>query len=591
MAQEQKDKKSESTSDFIGPRERLTPVEPPEPEETEISEPEPEPNEPGQATRRQRFKRWYLTHKKLSIPATFLLLLLILVAIPFTRYAVAGVFVSRDIQIQVLDSKTNTPVSEASVQADGASGVTSGTGYVTLHGVDVGPVTVKVTKKYCKDGTLNVTVPVVMSAKTYSTELEPTGRQAKITVKDYVDQEALADVEIKIADIKAKTDQSGEAVVVLPVGPHEHATELTLEGYNTSKVTLTVSDTEIKQNDFKLTPAGKVYFLSNRSGTIDVMKANLDGSEPQVVLAGTGSERASGTVLMASPDWKYLALLARREGSKDKIYIISTADDKLTTADEGSADFTLEGWGGDSLIYTVSRTDLNPWQTGAAKLKAYSAGTGKITTLDQTTGSGDAGSNIHEFYSFVYLSGDTVVYGKGWTSQSDNDADFTGKQETLSAISAGGQNHKVVASADAATKAMDFAPSASNAIYILITTTGTGSEEFLDYQIGTQPQPAEITSEDFYKNYPVYISSPDGKKTLWMEIRDGKTAIMVGNVNGANGKVAVSGDEYSSFGWFTNRYLLLSKDGSELAITGLENDPVQTITSYQADTVYSKQPF
>ena len=62
-------------------------------------------------------------------------------------------------------------------------------------------------------------------------------------------------------------------------------------------------------------------------------------------------------------------------------------------------------------------------------------------------------------------------------------------------------------------------------------------------------------------------------------------------VNGANGKVAVSGDEYSSFGWFTNRYLLLSKDGSELAITGLENDPVQTITSYQADTVYSKQPF
>jgi hypothetical protein len=137
---------------------------------------------------------------------------------------------------------------------------------------------------------------------------------------------------------------------------------------------------------------------------------------------------------------------------------------------------------------------------------------------------------------------------------------------------------------------MDFAPHSPKAIYVLITTQGSGAEEFLDYQIGEQPQLAGINSEDFYKNYPFYLSSPDGKKTLWMEIRDGKSAIMVGDVNGANGKVAASGDQYSSFGWYGNNYLLLSKDGSELAIAGLENDPIQTVSSYQSDTLYSKKP-
>src|SRR3990167_649822 len=593
MADEkEKTESTEPTSDFIGPRERLKPVEPVEVEEAKAPEPEPEPepepSEPVGATRRQRFRRWYLMHKKISVPATILILLLAIIANPFTRYAVAGVFVSRDIQVQVLYSKTNAPVSEASVSAGDTSGVTSGTGYVTLQDVDVGPVIIKIAKKYYREGELKVTVPVVMSANSFSAKLVPTGRQAKIVVVDYANQEALADVEIKIADIKAKTDRSGSAAVVLPVGPHEHSAELGLEGYNTTNVTVIVSDTEVKQNDIKLTPAGRVYFLSNRSGAIDVMKTNLDGSDPKVVLAGTGSERPSSTTLIASPDWKYLALLARRDGSKDKVYIITTSDDKLTTADEGSAEVALEGWAGDKLIYTVSRTDLSPWQTGAGKLKSYNASTGKVTTLDQTTGSGNVNSNVYEYYNFVYLSGDSVIYGKGWATQSEDDADFTGKQETLSSISANGQDHKVVASYDTATKKMDFAAHAPSAIYILMTTQDSGAEEFFDYQVGSQPKAVTLTIDDFYKNYPIYISSPDGKRTLWTEVHDGKNVATVGDSNGANAKVITQSDDYTSFGWFGDKYLLVSKDNSELGITGLNNTPIQTITSYQADTLYAK---
>lgn len=590
--QEKNPKESEKIpEDFVSPRDSPSTKSAESQPAEEPESPEPEPTEPTGASRWQRFRRWYGSHKKLAIPLTILTCLLLLFAIPFTRYAIAGLFISHDVQVEVLDSNTGKPVSDAQVMAgSGTTGTTSGNGLATLRDVKAGPTTIKVSKKYYKDGQINATIGVMAPKSAIKASLEATGRQVKVKVLNTITQKALPAVEIAVADIKAKTDKSGEAVVVLPVGPKTQPAELKLTGYNDAKVTIKVSDTEIAENNFKLTPTGKIYFLSNRSGNLDVMKSNLDGSQPEVVLAGTGSENPNSTVLIASQDWKYLALLTNRGGTKPKVYVITTADDKLTTADEGSADFTLAGWRGSNLVYSLLRTDLKPWQTGAGKLKSYDANTGKLTTLDQTTGSGDANSNIYEYYNLVFLSGDTVTYAKGWTTQSYGAADFSGKQETLSSISLGGQNHKVVASYDAATKSVDFSPHSPNAIYILTSTQGNDDYSYFDYEVGSTPKQISLTFDQFYKAYPTYYQSADDKKAVWTEQRDGKNAIIIGNSDGTNGKQIASLNAQEAFGWYGQQYVLLSKTASELSALGSGGGTPLQITSYQGGSYYATPP-
>lgn len=557
------------------------------------TEPDEEPEKPEKKlpnthhlSRRQRFKRWYTHHKKISIPTTVLMLLVLLAAVPFTRFAIAGTFVKYDVQIQVLDSKTGAPVSDAKVAAGSVSGMTSGTGHVTLGSIKPGPINFKITKKYYKDGALEASVPVIKPTKPFNVKLTATGRQVKITITDTVSQKVLPAVDIAVADVQAQTDQFGNAVVVLPVGPDSHEAQLMLKGYNDAKVTIAVSDTEIKQNNFKLTPAGFVYFLSNRGGTIDVMKSNLDGSETKVVLAGTGKEDKNNTVLVASADWKYLGLYANRDGARAKVYVITTSDDKLTTADEGTANFTLYGWLGGHLVYSVERTDLPPWQLGAGKLKSYEAATGKVTTLNQTSGSGDADSNVYEFYSFVYLASDSVIYAKSWTTESFDNANFGGKEDTLASISAGGQNYKQIAGNDAEAELTDYTVYKPNSIYILHDSKDGGDDKFFKYVIGSNPEPIALGVEEFYRLYPNSYFSPDGKKTLWSEQRDGKNAIVVADTEGGDDKAMASLAEHSAFGWFTDKYLLVSKAGSELAILGAEGGTQVKITDYLSGTFY-----
>jgi len=80
---------------------------------------------------------------------------------------------------------------------------------------------------------------------------------------------------------------------------------------------VTVTTDKVAANQFKLAPVGKVFFLSNAGGKIDVVSTNLDGTDRKVVLAGTGKEDRNNTVLLASSDWKYLALLSLRDGGNN----------------------------------------------------------------------------------------------------------------------------------------------------------------------------------------------------------------------------------------------------------------------------------
>ena len=540
-----------------------------------------------------RFKTWYVERKKWTIPASVLLSVLILAGIPFTRYALAGLVVKKDLTVKVIDSTAQVPVSGATVALGGISAQTDGTGQATLHHVKPGHHQLSVSKKYYETRLAPVLVPIINNFEP-GIPLTATGRQVKITVTNLIDKKVLSDVSIKVADVTAKTDKDGSAVVVLPSGSDEKKASLSLSGYNDSTATVKISNDKIQDNNFTLTPSGKVYFLSKLSGKIDVVKTNLDGSGRQTVLAGTGKEDDRGTVLLASRDWKYLALLSKRAGGSPALYLIDTSDDSLTTIENGDADITPAGWVNSDFVYTITKSSTQLWQAGRQVLKAYSATDKKATALDQTTASGTGQTDyISELIGGVYAYNDQILYIQNWTTAYTNSSssDFNSKQATFNSVKADGSGKKAIKSFGlaAGTNAIDITVDerVENPGAIDLHFSDGTKDIFYTYANGQVKDDSSNNSDSFYSaDYPTYLESPSGNSTFWAESRDGKNTLFVGDDSGQNGKQVATLSDYSSYGWFTDDYLLVSKNSSELYVmdSGGKQTPVK-ISDYHKPAV------
>lgn len=545
----------------------------------EIDQPEQESKNPETSNSRwQRFKTWYGAHKKWSIPASFLVILVILSAIPWTRYNIAGLVLKKDFTVQVMDSTANTPVSGAVASVGGISSTTDGSGKVTLHGVKVGPRSVSISKEYYQTKSTKLVVPILGQKTVPSVALIATGRQVKINITNIITKKALVNVGIELAGTNAKTDDSGSALLVVPVGSTTQKAKLSLDGYNDADVTVEVSNSAIKENNFKLTPTGKVYFLSNRNGKLDVMKANLDGSDTKIVVPGTGSERLSDSFILQSANGKYVALVIKRKPSDPtaQLYVLAAADDKLLQTDSGNALFQLYDWVGDKLIYTVQRQDLPVWQQGASKIKAYDAATGATTLLDQTAGS-DAIVDANEYYSELMVTANSVIYGKVW----QGDGDFSTKHNSLQTIDVTGKNHQVLATYSV-NDSVYFARYSPDSLYIWQLVTNSDSDKYFQYSADGSVKAANITNDQFYQGQYTYYFSPSGQKTFWTINRDGKNSLIVGNNSGESNSTIASLSGYDAYGWYSDQYLLVSKNSSELYIMDANGGTPVKITDYQA---------
>lgn len=538
-------------------------------------------------------KNWYTSHKKISIPLTFLAVVLILALVPFTRFKIAGLVLSNNFSVKVIDATAGTPVSGATVSSGSISGQTDGSGKVTLHGIKVGQRTISLSKKYYQGRQASVLVPILKQKTTPQIALTATGRQVEVDVANLINKQTLSNVSIEVADITGKTDKDGRALLVLPASLASAKATLSLEGYNDATVTLQISNTSTKKNVYSLTPAGKVYFLSKRTGTLNIMKANLDGSGAETVLAGTGTEQANQTALSQSPDGKYVALVTQRSSGDPgpQMYVLSTQDDKLLTIDTGNAVFLLQGWAGDSLVYTVQRQDMQAWQAGRNKLKSYDASTGKTTLLDQSLADGDSTASVNEYYAETIAYGSSIIYAKSWT-RTDGSASaaslLTGKQNTLAIIDAGGQNHKVVATYDAA-DSIQYIQHGPNGLYIWDQSAGGSTkDQFFDYTFGSAAakQISSMTSDQFYQSGQTFYYSASGKQALWSENRDGKNAIIVSDNMGGNPQTIASLASYNAYGWFGEQYVLLSLSNSQLYVLGLKGENPIKISDYQFTSIF-----
>ncbi|HVS79220.1 MAG TPA: hypothetical protein VHD84_02950, partial [Candidatus Saccharimonadales bacterium] len=457
------------------------------------------------------------------------------------------------------------------------SAQTDATGKAVLRNVKAGHHLLQISKKYYQSRQTDILSPIFSQKTVPDIALTATGRQVKITVSNLINKTKLANVGIKVAGISAKTDSSGSATVVLPVGASQQKATLSLAGYNDASVTVQVSNDKILNDNFTMTPAGKVYFLSNLSGNLDVVKTNLDGTDRQTVLAGTGNEDENNTVLLASRDWKYLALLSRRAGNSSTLYLIDTSNDSVATIDEGDVTFTLVGWSDDYFTYVVSRPDVQPWQPGAESIKSYDAQTKKLSILDSTSATG---SNLNNatYETYIHqpiLLDNLIVYTKTWY-QYPGYLQVSGQSNTLNVVKPDGTGKKTIKSLDAGKSYFGSTVFHSpDSIYVQVSNIHGGSNYYEFNGVGLTSK--NNLADDIFEKYPTYLYSPDDKSTFWSEPRDGKNTLFVGDASGGNGKQIATLSDYNTYGWYTDNYLLVSKDSSELYImpVGGSNSPIK----------------
>lgn len=564
------------------------PVKPEEPGPKQLGS-----TDPGQ-TKKAWYRRlidWAMTHKKISLPLTIVVGLAIIFAVPWSRYQAVGLVLKQNITIKVLDSTTGSPVSGATVSFGEVSSLTDGDGQATLRIKD-GWHSLTVSKSYYDSSQVRVLVPILRQKSVPSVSLKANGRQITVHAVNYISKQPVAGVNITVLESKtsAITDKDGNAAIVVPTSIDVQQATASLKGYNSFKFFIhpNLKNADQTLSNISLVPSGKVHFVSNASGTLNVMSTNLDGSGTKVVLAGTGNEEADSTTLAVSPRGDYVALLTSRTNDPNpQLYVINSSTGAATEIDYGNADFSVHGWLGNYLIYDVSSHSPKTWQAGLNKLKSYNADSGQTVLLSQSSAIGDSSAAADESFDFVTLGGSTVVYGKDWwiDYQLDGTPDLSSRQNTLNSIGADGSNSRTIAKYTAAGDSGEsYTRYSPTGIYIL---QWTGSvNKYYDYQIGNvSPSSVTIKSSQFYKSYPNYHFSLNGQKTFWSERRDGQNTLFIGDSRGANGKAVVSQSDFDAYGWLSDQYLLVNKD-SALYVMNASGGTPQKVTNYQISTGY-----
>lgn len=529
-------------------------------------------------------KRW------LIFVSVLLAILIILGAIPYTRYKILGLFIKEKYTIVVLDSVTKTPVTGATVHVGDVNATTNANGQATVT-VPVGNETVSIRKQYYKDVQTTAQVGLVSSQNTLHTSMVATGRQVPIVVVNKINGQPVANAIVKSPDTTAETDSNGKATIVLPTNTTTQQVTVSATGYNSLTTPVTVTSATVPGNTFSVVPSGHVYFLSNLSGKIDVVSTNLDGSNRTTVLAGTGNETASTTALLASRDWKYLALQSTRDTSTTtKIYIINTATNSVAVMDEGqNVSFQFIGWSGDDFVYTVNRPNalINGTYPQEA-LKSFNAQTGHITTIDQTDAQ-LAGYNATLASGIqAYLVNDGIFYAKFWDRYGYYATSnlLVGKTQEVVKTRSDGTGAQTLATYDAAEyQSIQLQPDSPNEIYYRINgVDGSNTQKpwaYFKYDSGTIQPTTEVSDSNFYNNtYPTYLLSPESDATFWSVPADGKYNLFVGDQLGNNKTSVGTLSDYNTYGWYTDNYLLVSKDSSELYIMPKNGGTALKISDY-----------
>ncbi len=466
---------------------------------------------------RRFFRAWW--NNKFARWATILIILGAAAAVavfPSTRYYLlnkAGV--RSQASVTVIDQSSRLPLKNVAVQLNNATGTTNDEGKVTLSQVMLGDTNLVITRRAFAPLSRPVTVGWG-SNPMGDVMLQPTGLQYEFVVQDFLSGKAIEKAEATSGDASAFSDKDGKILLTLDTTSEEKVKiDIKASGYRTETLT---DNKDSKPRTIKMVPDKKQVFISKRSGKYDVYKIDADGKNEKLVLSGSGSERED-MVLVSQPNGNQTALVSTRDNQRNTdgnllstLTLIDVATDKTAALDSASS-VQVVGWLGDNLVYVLVD------QQGAAK----SAKNQKIVSYNTATGqSVDIASA--DYFNSVTIAADKIYYAPGAevavTTNGSNSTNKTSATKVgfFASDSSGTNNVQLLNKEIWSITRTDYN-----------TLTMSAGKDWYQYTLGSI-KPEKISGAPADQKPRVYALGPDGKYSLWVDIRDGKGVLINYNI-------------------------------------------------------------
>ncbi len=459
----------------------------------------------------QKVKNFFATwwhnplYRKLTI-AFILLAVIALAAIPTTRYFIlntAGVRSSSS--VRVLDQKTSQPLKNVEVQIGSQSSKTDKEGNVRLSDIKLGQQKFIIKKPAFAEVDRTITIGWG-SNPLGEIRLTPVGSQYTFNVKDFLSDKPIKGAEATSGESSAQANEHGEIILTVPTTKEaELEIAITADDYRTENLKVPVANKQ--SQEIKLAPAKKHAFISKRSGKYDVYKIDVDGKNEEKILAGTGTEREDTMSLVIHPTKDLAALVSTRGNARNQdgyqLASLTLLDLKTneTTKLADSERIQIVGWAGDRLVYVKIAQGESAESTNRHKLLSYN-----------TSDDGEKELASTNYFNDVLIVGNTIYYSPALYKING--------QVGLFKVNADGNDRKTV-----------YNKEVWNLFRVSYDKISASvGQDWYDYEVSTGSfakaggPPAILKSR-------IYINSPDGKRSLWVDDRDGKGVLLAYDTN------------------------------------------------------------
>jgi hypothetical protein len=451
-------------------------------------------------------------------------------AIPKARYAVLNTIgVRSSASVVVLDNTTKLPLKNVTVTLGGEKTLTNKEGRATFKGLELGNYTLTIKRIAFAPYSQQVTIGWG-SNPLGSFKIKATGIQYEILVTDYVSGKPVVGAEALSDATNALSDKDGK--IVLTVEDTDVTTldvAISAGGYRALALKL---DAHVETaTKVTLVPSAKEVYVSNQSGKYDVYTADIDGQNKKLVLAGTGNE-GPNISLVVSPDGKRAALVSTRDNLRDAdgyvlqaLTIIDLTQGTAVTVDHAEQ-LQLIDWVGGRLVYRMTLAGTSAANAQRSRLISYNYDSNARVQL----------ATANQFNAVFSVRGH-IYYA---ASSTDPDATLG-----LFKVKTDGTSRKKLTGDEIWTALR----SGYNSVNIQ-TPEGWYVLDLGKDQLTKSSQPGKLVNAPF-------VDNPKGDLSVWTDVRDGKTMLLLHDVSKSSDKTFVAQDGVTlPMRWVSNELVI-----------------------------------
>lgn len=421
---------------------------------------------------------------------------------PKTRYALlneAGV--RSKASVVVTDQSSLRPLKNVKVSLAGQTATTDESGKANLEKLQLGPTELRIEKRAYAVQKQKVTVGWG-SNPLKDVALKPQGTQYIFQLKDVFTGKPVTNAEAAVGEFTATADEKGEIKLALDAVDEDEVTVIfTSQDYRKQEYKLKLSSKE--PVSITMTPSRQVVFVSKRSGTYDVYKIDIDGKNETIVLKGTGKE-SSALTLLQHPTHSAAVLLSTRDGGfgadgtlKQTLTYVNLKDNttKNVTA---SSQIKPVDWIGTRLVYVMLDDAASENSTSRYKLMSY----------DFISGDNRQLATANYFNSVIPMAG-KIYYAPSSAHQN-------GINNGVFAVHADGSGKDPILDKEA----WNMFRTGHDTLTIAV------QQEWYRYMSGKN-DPEKLSGQPSDTTSRLYMDSPDGKHSIWLDNRDGKGVLVL----------------------------------------------------------------